>query len=50
MEPCDKCGEHTDYYHVLPNGAILCDDCYVEYEIEGVMSDAEYRRDMREDR
>ena len=31
MECCEKCGEWTDFYHMLPNGVIVCEDHYQEY-------------------
>ena len=32
MVNCEKCGLNTDYYHTLPSGAIVCEDCFGEYE------------------
>lgn len=34
MECCEKCGQWTDFYHVLPSGAIVCEDCKGEYIME----------------
>ena len=36
MVNCERCGEWTDYYHILPSGAEVCFDCHKEYE-EGLI-------------